>query len=311
MKTILTFLLLILSCLSFSQDFYNQMGSKSVPTFNESDQNANKAQKLDDIAFKTLLHIEQKSDSIFLKRLGLKENDSIAFNIRFCVLPDGSTPIDSVAINTGIKTFDNYMKLMVNSLPKFSPAVDIETEKAIHYVISLEAGFVIQKKTLKSLYTEELRPKETSQPKFQYVIPPLEPCNNQKSKAAETNCTYRKINDLVVSRLVNFIPKDVSFLNVMVQFKINELGKIHNVNILRPDNYPTQFNKKLTQLLMDLPKFSIDNSKHQDIVYTLPIRITISGNNNDPSNGFYKSEDLRPRYNRTTDRSRNIRDSDF
>ncbi|WP_131494753.1 hypothetical protein [Flavobacterium enshiense] len=272
--------------LSFSQNPY-QTASKSAPTFNGSDAKSNKEKKLEDIRFKTLKHIETKTDSVFIRRLGLKENDSISFNVAYLISSDGTTPMDSIQIDTGVKTLDNYMKLMINSLPKFVPALNPETNKAMDYKINMEAKFTVNERKLKAIFAEK---KEVTN------IPPiLEGCQNEKFDHNKISCSTTKIYKHIYNKLSGHkpsLPEGVHMVQIMVNFSVNESGKTENIKILRRGLVDEKFEQKIIEAFESLPNFAPIESLVTNVkrVYTLPMTFNAKGNNRYIKAPIYKDD---------------------
>lgn len=268
------YLLLLICTLSFSIGFSQNLekSDKSVPTFNGSDIKWNKTQKLDDIANKTIKHIEQKTDSVFLRRLGLKEHDSIGFAIKYWVLANGTTPLDSVSVDTGVKSLDNYMKLMINSLPKFIPAQDPETEKNSDYQISMEAKFTVADKKLKAIYKEQSWGTD--------FFPILLSCQDKKSDATKKNCTYKALHERIFSNLDEYFPQDITSLRMFIRITINQEGTVEDVKILRSAITSKDFQDRVIANVKNLPKFHVPKGPEYSKTMTciLPVSIQLGGN---------------------------------
>ena len=93
-----------------------------VPTFQGGNKSENSFNKKKELVLKTLDFISEKTDSLFLKRMKLKENDSIEFQVSYIIDKYGLIEKDSTLINTPITSFNNYMKLIIAMLPRFTPA---------------------------------------------------------------------------------------------------------------------------------------------------------------------------------------------
>ncbi|MCW1147220.1 energy transducer TonB [Flavobacterium lacisediminis] len=127
---------------TFSFGILAQTNPNSVPTYFGCKTNKITDLTKKEIISNSLLHISSKVDSIFLKRMKLKENDSIEFKIKYTVDKFGLLNPDSTKINTGIIAFDNYMKMVVNTIPRFTPAKN-ENEENVPYSIEFDGRFTI------------------------------------------------------------------------------------------------------------------------------------------------------------------------
>ena len=123
------------------------------------------------------MHIGSKVDSIFLKRMKLKENDSIEFKIKYTIDKFGLLIPDSTKINTGIISFDNYMKMVVNTIPRFTPAKN-ENKENISYSIEFDGRFFISQ--------SKMVPYEYVVDEFFFynidMVPIFPGCENEKDK---------------------------------------------------------------------------------------------------------------------------------
>ncbi|UOK42765.1 MULTISPECIES: hypothetical protein [Flavobacterium] len=294
------------------------MTSKSVPTFNGSDAKSNKEKKLEEITIKTLKHIEIKTDSVFLRRLGLKENDSISFNVVYLISSYGTTPMDSVQIDTGVKTLDNYMKLMINSLPKFVPALNPETNEAMDYKINMEAKFTVKERKLKAIFAEKREVTNTH--------PILEGCQNEKFDHNKISCSTTKIYKHIYNKLSKHkpsLPEGVHMIQILVNFSVNEYGKTENVKILRRGLVDEKFEEKIIKAFESLPIFapieSLDTNEKR--VYTLPMTFKAKRNNSYLKPPVYNYERKRnsgpshiiynPQSGNNRDRNNYIKDQTF
>ena len=142
MKSIYSFILFFISLTISAQSNPN-----SVPTYFGCKTNKITDLTKKEIISNSLLHISSKVDTIFLKRMRLKENDSIEFKIKYTIDKSGFLISDSTKINTGIIAFDNYMKMVVNTIPRFTPAKN-ENKEAIPYSIEFDGRFTISQKKL-------------------------------------------------------------------------------------------------------------------------------------------------------------------
>jgi TonB family protein len=127
---------------SFSFSILAQTNPNSVPTYFGCKTNKITDLTKKEIISNSLLHISSKVDSIFLKRMKLKENDSIEFKIKYIIDNFGLLISDSTKINTGIIAFDNYMKMVVNTIPRFTPAKN-ENKENVPYSIEFDGRFTI------------------------------------------------------------------------------------------------------------------------------------------------------------------------
>jgi len=131
----------------FSIIILAQTNPNSVPTYFGCKTNKITDLTKKEIISNSLLHISSKVDTIFLKRMKLKENDSIEFKIKYTIDNFGLLIPDSTKINTGIIAFDNYMKMIVNTIPRFTPAKN-ENKENVPYSIEFDGRFTISQKKM-------------------------------------------------------------------------------------------------------------------------------------------------------------------
>lgn len=247
--------------------------NKGVPTFYGSSTNLVFNDKLLDIYNKTQLHISNKADSIFIKRMKLKENDSIQFKLSYLIDKFGYVVRDSTKIDTGIPSFDNYIKLMIGSLPKFTPALDLITKEYRKYKISLVSEFVVKNKQLTLLESNK-----TPDFKEPPIFPVFESC--AKDIADKTHCrinTYQTIaKHLDLSKLN--LPSSITEIRFMVVFSIDEMGKVKDLKILRSPEIKG-FKETVTKAFYSLPEFHVPENSSDFLKqkFTLPMTVQING----------------------------------
>ena len=73
---------LLFPFISTAQQKYENLG---IPTFQGGNKSENSFNKKKELVLKTLDFISEKTDSLFLKRMKLKENDSIEFQVSYII----------------------------------------------------------------------------------------------------------------------------------------------------------------------------------------------------------------------------------
>jgi len=261
-------LILFFSLFNISaQSNYNN----SVPTFYESDKSAYKSEKKKDIVFKTLEFITQKTDSLFLKRMKLKENDSIEFQVSYVIDRFGFVEKDSTIISTPIDNFNNYMKLIINMLPRFTPAIG-EDYKPIPYKVAFLGKFHVKNNKLNHFQYEV--------DKYFLIdleeIPIFPGCENTKNAL---DCFNQKMSEHI--KLYFRYPRQAAKNNIQgrvsIQFVINEFGKVEKIETRGPNNGKL-LEDEAYRIISLLPKFKpgIRNGKNVSVKYGLPINFILN-----------------------------------
>ena len=207
----------------FSIIILAQTNPNSVPTYFGCKTNKITDLTKKEIISNSLLHISSKVDSIFLKRMKLKENDSIEFKVKYTIDKFGLLITDSTKINTGIISFDNYMKMVINTIPRFTPAKN-ENKENIPYSIEFDGRFHISQNKMipyefvvKEYFFENID-----------IIPVFPGCENYKDKIF---CFQQKIAEHVKNNLR--MPEKAFKENIQGQvhifFIIDEKGNITDI----------------------------------------------------------------------------------
>ncbi|WP_430400069.1 energy transducer TonB [Flavobacterium sp.] len=263
MRVIIPIIFLLFTFSIFAQDFSNP---KSVPTFLGSDQSSFTGIKKKDIVFKTLEFISKKTDSLFLKRMKLKENDSIEFQISYIIDAYGYIENDSTIINTPITSFNNYMKLIIAMLPRFTPAINHNNETT-PYKIEFIGKFNVKNKRLNH---------------FQYevneyfladidIVPIFPGCEGAKDAI---DCFNQKMNEHIN---INFnYPQEAQKKNIQgrvsIQFIVDEFGNVNDIKTRGPKGGEL-LEKEAYRIMSLLPKFTpgYQKGKAVKVKYGIPI----------------------------------------
>jgi len=118
MKFIYLLIVLILSSYCFSQE---NLFFKNVPTYFNCNPNKSADERLKEIKSKTLEHIISNIDSLAIKKLELKSEDTFKQIISYSIDPSGIIIQDDINITSGNEEFDSIVKKIVNTIPKFIP----------------------------------------------------------------------------------------------------------------------------------------------------------------------------------------------
>ena len=216
-------LLYLILFFSFSFGVLAQTNPNSVPTYFGCKTNKITDLTKKEIISNSLLHISSKVDSIFLKRMKLKENDSIEFKIKYTIDTFGLLIPDSTKINTGIIAFDNYMKMVVNTIPRFTPAKN-ENKENVPYSIEFDGRFIISQKKMVPF---EFVVKEYFFDTID-ILPVFPGCENYKNKLY---CFQQKIAEHIKNNLR--MPEKAFKENIQGQvhilFVIDEKGNITDI----------------------------------------------------------------------------------
>lgn len=221
----------------------------------------------EEIISNSLIHIGSKVDSIFLKRMKLKENDSIEFKIKYTIDKFGLLIPDSTKINTGIISFDNYMKMVVNTIPRFTPAKN-ENKENISYSIEFDGRFHISQNKMipyefvvNEIFFDNLD-----------TLPVFPGCENFKYS---TNCFQQKISEHVVKNQI--YPKEALDLGIqgriIVYFIIDENGEITDIKTSKKKGNKI-LEKEAIRIISLLPKMTSPgyaNGKPVKVKYMQPI----------------------------------------
>lgn len=214
-----------------SHFFYSQESKylSSLPVFEGSSRHTLDSERKTNIITKTLDFISEKTNEVFLKRMNLKENDSIEFPIEYWINKEGNIIKDSTRIDTPITSFNNYFSLVINSLPKFTPAQNENLEN-IHYKINFIGRFNVKNNKLNH-YQYEM-----DEEKFEdlQIHPTFKECENHKDKL---DCFNEQIN-LHIKK--HFTYPETAVENgiqgrVSIQFIINELGNVIDIKTKGPE----------------------------------------------------------------------------
>ncbi|HSD13750.1 MAG TPA: energy transducer TonB [Flavobacterium sp.] len=218
----------------------------------------------------------------------LKENDSLQFQLSYLINKSGYIVADSTAINSGIASFDNYIKLMVKSLPKFTPAVSLITKEHSEYKINILCEFVV--KNNKLMIFEKNKIDNFEDP----ITPIFEAC--AKDTAVKKNClsnTYKTIAQKIDISKLSF-REALNEIKIMVVFSIDEHGKATDIKILRSSIESKELENKIIEAFLNLPKFYIptDDPNFHKKKISLPITFQInntgySGRPYRNSNGYH------------------------
>nr|WP_294939183.1 hypothetical protein [uncultured Flavobacterium sp.] len=264
--------------LFFNLSLYGQFDNenKRAPTFHGSSTSLSHNAKLLDIYNKTQLHISSKADSIFIKRMKLKENDSIQFELSYLIDKFGFIVTDSIVINSGVASFDNYIKLLVRSLPKFTPASNFLTNQYCEYKIDILSEFVVKNNRL-TIFDSNKLPEVKD-----LAMPVFESCAKTTADKTECrNCTYQIIgNHLDLSKLD--IPSSLNEIKIMINFSIDEKGKVKNVEIPKSPDIKG-FKETVLKAFYSLPEFRVPENRPDFLEqkFTLPLTIRGLGNDGD------------------------------
>ncbi|WP_320815394.1 energy transducer TonB [Flavobacterium sp.] len=267
MRVIIPIIFFLFTFSIFAQDFSNP---KSVPTFFGSDQSSFTGIKKKDIVFKTLEFISKKTDSLFLKRMKLKENDSIEFQISYIIDAYGYIENDSTIINTPITSFNNYMKLIINMLPRFTPAIN-DNNETIPYKIEFTGKFNVKSKKLNH---------------FQYevneyfladidIVPIFPGCEGAKDAI---DCFNQKMMEHIN---INFnYPQEAQKKNIQgrvsIQFIVDEFGNVNDIKTRGPMGGEL-LEKEAHRIMSLLPKFTpgYQKGKAVKVKYGIPINFRL------------------------------------
>ena len=222
-------LFLFISFFSISQE---TKYLSSLPVFKGCSIHTVDNERKHNIISKTLDFISEKTNETFLKRMQLKEKDSIEFPIEYWVSKDGNIIEDSTKINTPIVSFNNYISLIINSLPKFIPAQNENLEN-IDFKISFIGRFNVQNNRLIH-FEYEVEEVEFFKNLDLQVPPTFKGCENYKDKL---DCFNEQMN-LHIKK--HFTYPETAAENgiqgrVSVQFIINELGNVIDIKTRGPE----------------------------------------------------------------------------
>lgn len=129
---------------------------QGIPTFNGSNYNLSYEEKIQDIKDKTQLSISRKIGVDFVKKI-LKPGDSIEFSYQYVINVNGYPIPSKTKVNTQFDFFNNKIKRIINTLPKFSPAIAIKTQQPYPYHISFNSEFYVDKNHLLTpIYRNEI-----------------------------------------------------------------------------------------------------------------------------------------------------------
>lgn len=266
MRNIIFSLFLFFTISSISQEIKYL---SSLPVFNGCSIHTLDSERKSDIILKTLDFISEKTNETFLKRMNLKENDSIEFPIEYWVSKEGKIIKDSIKIDTPIISFNNYITLIINSLPKFIPAQDDNLEN-IDYKISFIGRFNVKDNQLKHFQyeIESDIESELKKPLDVQVIPTFKSCENFTDKVY---CFNEQMNLHIKKHIIypEKAKKKGIQGRVIVQFIIDEYGNVTEIKskglkILADEAY---------RIISLLPKFEpgYKNETPVRVKYGLPI----------------------------------------
>ncbi|WP_430400070.1 energy transducer TonB [Flavobacterium sp.] len=261
------FILVFLTSSIYAQDTNN-----SVPTFFGGNTSSYKTQKKIEIIFKTLDFISGKTDSLFLKRMKLKENDSIEFEVSYVIDKYGLIEKDSTLINTPVVSFNNYMKLIINTLPRFTPAVE-ENGITTSYKIEFTGRFNIKNNKLNPFQYEVEKsdddgdiPDELPYAVIE-VVPIFPGCEGlPNNKLAD--CFNQKMMNHINLNLSYSVgaPVGITEIRVETQFLIDKNGDVTDIKTrARIAKGGKQFENEAYRIISLLPKFTPGYQKGKTI----------------------------------------------
>ena len=256
---------------TFSFGVLAQTNPNSVPTYFGCKTNKITDLTKKEIISNSLLHISSKVDSIFLKRMKLKENDSIEFKIKYTIDKFGLLIHDSTKINTGIISFDNYMKMVVNTIPRFTPAKN-EKKENISYTIEFDGRFFISQ--------SKMVPYEYVVDEFFFynidMVPIFPGCENEKDKMI---CFQEKIAEHIKNNLR--MPEKALIQNIQgrvnIYFVIDEKGKITNIKTSKSPGKEVLENEayRVASLIPSMAFPGHKNGNPVKVKYSVPITFKI------------------------------------
>jgi TonB family protein len=268
MKFIIILLLTFFSSLISAQE---DSSSSSVPTYYRSDGNKNITDKKKEIIFKTLDFIADKTGTSFLTRMKLKENDSIEFKMSYIIDKFGFIEKDSIKIHTPLVSFNNYMELIIEQLPRFTPAKNNNYE-SIPYKIEFTGRFLVKDNKLNHYQYEVERLFFVNIDK----IPNFKGCESETEKES-LDCFHKKMAQHI-NRHFNYPNKALRNRIqgiVSVQFTINIDGTVSNIITKGRDieNGAELLEKEAYRIISLLPKFTpaYSNGIPTRVKYGLPI----------------------------------------
>lgn len=263
----------IIFFLLISNSFHSQESKylSSLPVFEGCNIHTLDNERKHNIINKTLDFISEKTNETFLKRMNLKENDSIEFPVEYWVSKEGNVIKDSTKIDTPIQSFNNYISLVINTLPKFIPAQNVNLEN-IDYKISFVSRFRVKNsKLLHYQYDiEELDFHKNSDLLF---IPIFKGCENFNDKM---NCFNEQMN-IYIKKNLNY-PKSAAKKNIQgkvsVQFIIDEKGDVIEIKTIGPEFLVDE----AYRIIKLLPKFEpgYKNGIPVRVKYGLPLTFRLN-----------------------------------
>lgn len=266
-KILLLFLFISVSSISQETKYLS-----SIPVFEGCSIHTLDNKRKSDIILKTLDFISERSNETFLKRMNLKENDSIEFPVEYWVSKEGNIIKDSTKIDTPIKSFNNYMSLVINSLPKFIPAQNENLEN-IDYKISFISRFNVKDNKLNHYQYEIEKDVDFYKNLDLQILPTFKGCENFKDKLY---CFNEQMN-LHIKKHFKY-PKEAADKGIQgkvsIQFTIDEFGNITEIKTRGPEILIDE----AYRIVKLLPKFEpgYKNGIPVRVKYGLPITFRLN-----------------------------------
>jgi protein TonB len=184
----------------------------------------------------------------------LKENDSLEFQISYVIDKFGFIEKDSTRINTTLESFNNYMKLIIEQLPRFTPAKNNNYE-SISYTIEFIGRFNVKDNKLNHYQyeVEELFFADVDR------IPTFKDCEYETKKES-LDCFHEKMSQHIRQHF-NYpnkaLRKHIQGI-VNVQFTINIDGTVSDIITKGRDmeNGSEILEKEAYRIISLLPKFT-------------------------------------------------------
>jgi TonB family protein len=215
MKFIYILIVFILSSYCYSQE---NLFFKNVPTYFNCNPNKSADERLKEIKSKTIEHIISNIDSLAIKKLELKSEDTFKQIISYSIDSLGIIIPDNINITSGNEEFDSIVKKIVNTIPKFIPYDEYFSSK---FNLNFVAKFSIKNNTVISYDFFEFF-------EDQELIPTCKGCKNSDDKL---KCFQEKIGNHIFK--TQKYPKDALRNGITGRistlFIINKDGEITDI----------------------------------------------------------------------------------